>query len=124
MLDIGHKLLSPQTYSCNLCRMTHGLLKEKEGWKKFREASGHELEFLHKDEFEQKYQMQTGYPVILQEQDNGTLQAVVGQAERKTTTPFFPSRPQIMRPGARMIRRKTAQITTPVYQQTNPSTAD
>ena len=81
MLDIGHKLLSPQTYSCNLCQMTHGLLKEKERWKEFREASGHELKFLHKDEFEEKYPMQTGYPVILQEQDNGALQTIVGQAE-------------------------------------------
>jgi hypothetical protein len=27
-------------------------------------------------------------------------------------------------PGARMIRRNATQITTPVYQRTNPSTAD
>ncbi|MCI5149500.1 MAG: GTPase [Candidatus Electrothrix sp. MAN1_4] len=81
MMDIGHKLLSPQTYSCNLCQMTHGLLKEKEKWKKFRETSGYELEFLHKDEFEKKYQMQTCYPVILQEQEDRVLQEVVGQVE-------------------------------------------
>ncbi len=81
MLDIGHKLLSPQTYSCNLCQMTHGLLKEKNAWKAFRENSGNELEFLHKDEFAATYQLQTDFPVILRKEGNGDLHEVVGREE-------------------------------------------
>ncbi len=72
-LDIGHKLLSPQTYSCNLCSITHGVFAEREEWKSYRESSELELEFLHRDEFEAKYPdaVQNSYPVILKGEDNG-----------------------------------------------------
>ena len=55
LLDIGHKVISPDTYSCNLCKMTYGVIGEREEWKKYRESSKDEMEFLHKDEFENKY---------------------------------------------------------------------
>ena len=72
LLDIGHKLLRPDTYACNLCSLTHGVFKEKEEWRTYREASPHELEFLHKDEFEEKYEYKGGtYPVILEADDEG-----------------------------------------------------
>ena len=65
MLDIGHKLLSPKTYECNLCNLTYGLLTENIEWKRFRESSQKELDFLHKDEFEKKYKEKREYPIIL-----------------------------------------------------------
>ncbi|MCI5188831.1 MAG: GTPase [Candidatus Electrothrix sp. AS4_5] len=67
LLDIGHKFLRPDTYSCTLCSLTHGVLREKEAWQQYRAATEHELEFLHKDEFEEKYGKRAGqgYPVIL-----------------------------------------------------------
>ncbi|MCI5128787.1 MAG: GTPase [Candidatus Electrothrix sp. AUS3] len=67
LLDIGHKFLRPDTYSCSLCSLTHGVLREKEAWQQYRAATEHELEFLHKDEFEEKYGKRAGqtYPVIL-----------------------------------------------------------
>ncbi len=55
LIDIGHKALSPQTYQCNLCGLTFGLVSEHKQWKQFREESSKEMEFLHRDEFEQKY---------------------------------------------------------------------
>ena len=48
--DIGHKTISPQTYQCNLCDLTHGLLKERKQWREFKETATVEMEFLHKDE--------------------------------------------------------------------------
>ena len=36
---------------------------------KFRESSDYNLEFLHKDEFEKKYQIKKEYPVILKLND-------------------------------------------------------
>lgn len=63
--DIAHKLLSPSTYRCSLCSLTHGIFGEKEAWRKFRESSSLELEFLHKDEFEKLGYEPTSYPVIL-----------------------------------------------------------
>ncbi|MDJ0713663.1 MAG: GTPase [Prochloraceae cyanobacterium] len=67
LIDIGHKAISPQTYQCNLCDLTFGLLKERKQWKKFREQSKTEMEFLHRDEFEEKYGQKFEYPLILKE---------------------------------------------------------
>ncbi|MEL6578274.1 MAG: GTPase [Cyanobacteria bacterium J06621_12] len=82
LIDIGHKAISPQTYECSLCDLTFGLLTEHQQWKQFRETSSTEMEFLHKDEFEQKYKKYSGqfkYPVILQEDNN--LRVVISHAE-------------------------------------------
>jgi hypothetical protein len=79
LIDIGHKALSPTTYECNLCDLTFGLFKEHKQWKQFREASDTEMEFLHRDEFEQKYARTFEYPVILKEDND--LSVVISQAE-------------------------------------------
>ncbi len=79
LIDIGHKAISPQTYECNLCGLTFGLIGEHKQWKKFREESNKEMEFLHRDEFEQKYARKFEYPVILKE--NNDLSVMISQAE-------------------------------------------
>ncbi|MDH5387945.1 MAG: GTPase [Gammaproteobacteria bacterium] len=63
--DIAHKVLSPKTYSCNLCALTHGHFKIKQEWVEFLEQIDTELEFLHRDEFLKKYH-----------QDNAELPAI------------------------------------------------
>lgn len=55
LTDIAHKAFSPSTYNCNLCAITHDLLKEKGEWKNFVASLGIDTEFLHKDEFNSKY---------------------------------------------------------------------
>jgi hypothetical protein len=67
LFDIAHKLLSPETYQCDLCSLTHDALSEKKAWKEFRERTGLEMEFLHKDEFEQLHKKSFDYPVILKQ---------------------------------------------------------
>ena len=74
-----HKAISPQTYECNLCGLTFGVVSEHKQWKKFRETSNTEMEFLHRDEFEKKYQQKFKYPVILKE-DN-TLSIAIAKTE-------------------------------------------
>ncbi len=69
LFDIAHKLLSPGTYQCDLCSLTHGALSEKQAWKEFRERTGLEMEFLHKDEFEKLYDNSFDYPVIVKQSD-------------------------------------------------------
>ena len=70
LMDIGHKAISPQTYDCNLCGLTFGLISEHKQWKQFREASATEMEFLHRDEFEQKFDRKFEYPVILKQDED------------------------------------------------------
>ncbi len=72
LFDIAHKALSPATYPCDLCSLTHDTFSEKASWKRFREETDLDLDILHKDEFEQR---ETGgpfdYPVILKAGDDG-----------------------------------------------------
>lgn len=69
LLDGAHKALSPNTYKCNLCDLTYGVINEKSAWKKFREEEGWNLEFLYKDEFNKQYASKFGFkfefPIIL-----------------------------------------------------------
>jgi len=81
LLDIGHKVISPDTYSCNLCKMTYGVIGEREEWKKYRESSKNEMEFLHKDEFENKYKEKREYPIILKMNDSNELDELISKEE-------------------------------------------
>lgn len=69
LLDAGHKLISPATYSCNLCALTHSTFSEKDVWKDFRNSLAIETEFLHSDEFEKAFASKFGhrfdYPIVL-----------------------------------------------------------
>ena len=53
--DMAHKIVSPDTYNCQLCMLTHGNLGMREQWKEYLESLDMELEFLHRDEFLKKY---------------------------------------------------------------------
>ena len=46
LTDIAHKVLSPDTYACNLCSITHGYLKERRKWRNFIRTLDHPVEFL------------------------------------------------------------------------------
>lgn len=53
--DMAHKIVSPETYNCQLCMLTHGNLGMREQWKEYLESLEAELEFLHRDEFLKSY---------------------------------------------------------------------
>lgn len=84
LLDGAHKALSPNTYQCNLCDLTFGVINEKRAWKKFREEGNLNMEFIHKDEFKKEYASKFGYkfefPIILVIVDN-ELQVFISTKE-------------------------------------------
>ncbi|MCL5245875.1 GTPase [Cellulophaga sp. 20_2_10] len=84
MLDSAHKIFSPSTYNCNLCDITFGVFKENTVWKKFREETNLEFEFLHKDEFKVSYPesefFNTSLPIILKD-DQGVLKNFIPTEE-------------------------------------------
>lgn len=52
-LDSLHKFISPSTYPCSLCELTHGYFGERENWKAFAgslKEKGFKLRGIHKDE--------------------------------------------------------------------------
>jgi len=83
-LDITHKILSPKTYQCRLCDITHGTFKVRPSWKTFRENTAIEMEFHHIDEFEQHYKSKFGhqftYPIVLI-QEHSDLQVFISTEE-------------------------------------------
>lgn len=71
IIDIGHKLLSPSTYQCSLCALTHNAFSENKLWKTFKSESHLEMEFYHKDEFETKFpSIKLAYPTVLKQEEN------------------------------------------------------
>ncbi|MCC1483035.1 GTPase [Winogradskyella immobilis] len=77
LLDAGHKLISPKTYQCSLCTLTHGTFSENKIWKEFRTQSSIAMEFLHTDEFEKTHPNKNfSYPIILKD-DNGVLSTFI-----------------------------------------------
>lgn len=83
-LDIAHKIISPKTYKCSLCDITHGTFKVRPSWKKFREETNIAMEFLHIDEYEAQYKSKFhhsfSYPVILI-QEHLELQVLISTEE-------------------------------------------
>ena len=55
LADIGHKLFSPATYPCQLCAITHGVLAERGAWQDFVAAQDLPSEFLHRDQFLERF---------------------------------------------------------------------
>ena len=67
--DIAHKIFSPQTYSCNLCSLTHDYFTVRNEWKSFIANLGVECEFLHRDDFKQRLPgKEIAFPAILWEE--------------------------------------------------------
>jgi hypothetical protein len=85
------KTFRPSTYECNLCAVTYGAFGMKKEWKKFVnnldvpvESMGRDIfdiEFLHRDEFDQKYKISDAkYPSAYLEDTEG-LRVFINQEE-------------------------------------------
>ena len=79
--DFWHKALRPSTYNCNLCQTTFGVFGAKKEWKSFINDLGIDSEFLHKDEFLEKYNIKDAkYPSAYM-MKNGNLSIFITQEE-------------------------------------------
>ena len=50
-MDSLHKAVSPRTYSCRLCQLTHGLAGPRAEWSKFLKAYENEVLIYHRGQF-------------------------------------------------------------------------
>ena len=81
LLDIGHKIVSPQTYNCNLCAITHSTFKMRDEWKQFVAQLNCPVEFLHRDELAERYGLRDiPLPAIFLKMATG-LQPWIGREE-------------------------------------------
>ena len=86
LADIGHKLFSPSTYGCDLCFLTHGLLREKARWKRFVETLPLPCQFLHRDQFRQRYPGDTTPLPAIFRVENGQCLPCIGAAQLRHCT--------------------------------------
>lgn len=49
------KIFRPESYPCNLCRITYGNFGMKRAWRSFIETSGLHARFVHRDEFHAEF---------------------------------------------------------------------
>lgn len=75
-LDAVHRIVSPESYPCELCALTYGVVGERKAWREFRQRSAHEMVFYHKDKFEEAYGRRFSYPLVLCD-DDGRLTPLI-----------------------------------------------
>lgn len=84
LMDGAHKIISPKTYSCDLCKITHGSFREKRVWKNFKKDFSIPITFYYKDEFLKKFKSKWlpkfDFPIILIT-DGVTLEPLLTQKD-------------------------------------------
>lgn len=66
LLDMAHKIVSPSTYGCSLCAITHGAFSMHARWKEFLRKFPRKPLDLHRDEFLKEFPgVAISYPAIL-----------------------------------------------------------
>ena len=84
LLDIGHKIISPSTYSCRLCALTHSTFSMRAEWKEFVNGLGVPVEFLHRDEFRNQYGIQAHDLPAIYRKGQQRVEEWLGPAEINT----------------------------------------
>ena len=69
MIDFAHKIISPSSYDCKLCKLTHGNFGERKQWKDFLQETEIKIDFYHRDIFEEKFDQHFKYPLVLIEKN-------------------------------------------------------
>ena len=70
LTDVAHKIFSPETYSCNLCALTHTNFGMRQEWKQFIESLDRQVEFLHSDELKEMYGIEAvKLPAVFRKED-------------------------------------------------------
>ena len=79
--DVAHKILSPQTYACNLCALTHTAFGVRREWKEFLEGLDVHAEFLHADELRSLHGLGRGpaLPAVFRRRGS-SLEVLIGAA--------------------------------------------
>jgi hypothetical protein len=69
--DITHKIVSPETYECNLCSITHGNFSMHSEWKSFINEIDFPVLFLHRNEAREQYGVTDQLPAVYMESPEG-----------------------------------------------------
>ncbi len=77
-----HKRISPKTYPCQLCGVIYDGMSVNSDWLAFVKTLGVPTEFLHRDEYEQRYgESSHAWPAVLLQEDNQSTQVVISATD-------------------------------------------
>ena len=74
--DITHKIVSPDTYECQLCNLTHGYFSMHGEWKAYLDESDRPTLFLHRDEAREQYGISDALPAVYLLTEEGVQQCL------------------------------------------------
>jgi hypothetical protein len=82
-IDMAHKVLSPETYPCQLCALTYGPLGMRRRWAAFVKRLPYPAVFLHRNELVRGYPgTEAPLPALFVEEDGRLATVVDGDAVR------------------------------------------
>jgi|SRR5690554_5326012 len=64
IIDFGHKTISPGTYACSLCNITHGSFGMHREWSAFVKELPYKIDFQYKDQWK-GWEPSAGFPLVL-----------------------------------------------------------
>jgi hypothetical protein len=83
MMDSIHKAVSPDTYECSLCAITHGAFTMNKDWRAYLKTLPLPVTFHHRPDFREAYpDAKVDLPAVLLDRD-GALEVVLTAADLK-----------------------------------------
>lgn len=80
--DLWAKTVHLETYPCSLCAVTYGPLGMRREWREYVRALGHEVRFLHRDEWQAEFGLvDMPLPAAFRVGPGGVPQAWISPAE-------------------------------------------
>lgn len=80
VLDGLHKVLSPDTYACDLCAITHHAAGKRKQWKAFLRESNVTMHFYYSDSIPTEFDQNFAYPVVLR-YENSTVTLILDKQD-------------------------------------------
>ena len=79
LLDFAHKIISPETYECNLCAITYGTFKMEKKWSRYVQSLPLKSIFTYKDEISKNNLPNVNLPSILLREHNDLIELLTAR---------------------------------------------
>jgi len=85
IFDFFHKLMMPDTYTCDSCEVTHNYSGMRSAWKSYLEWLPLPCDFFDKEQFYEKFtgNKKTQFPSVFIEDENKKLEEIISAEELK-----------------------------------------
>ena len=80
LIDFAHKIVSPETYDCNLCAISYGAFSMKKKWSTYIETLPFKSTFTYKDKFSKNGYSNIKFPSVFI-QSNEKLDEIISATE-------------------------------------------